>query len=220
MIINNNDISLAVIGISARTLFGQKYTDEVYSGHKAKLIIRVMVKFLEQNPRIRKVHIGMSSGISLLFGTAVYKFKQKYGRESIHITCYIRKSGQLKGFTKEEQLQYYLILKQTADKIERMGEETPSEEAVRDRNKYLVTQTDMTVSFWNLIRRVSDTFSIMNFARKNNKPVYLFDSHDMMDNGIWWNPPGIDSNISINPVWKVHEPTPGELLASGYASDM
>jgi uncharacterized phage-like protein YoqJ len=220
MITNNTDIHLAVTGVRASKLFGPKYTDEVYAGRKVKLILMAMVKFLELNPRIRKVYIGMSSGIDLLFGIAIYKYKRKYGYNSIELVCCVPGIKQTKGFTQEEKIQYNFILNRVANKVEKLSAEECDPDLYRDRNKFMVRNTHMTASFWDLDKRHSDTFKTMSFTKQQDKPVYLFDSQNMRENGVWWNPPAHDSNIIINPIWKIEEPSEGELLAAGYASDM
>lgn len=219
--ITNNNIHLMVTGPRASKLFGRSYKDTVYSSPKVKLLINVMVKFLELNRRITKVYIGMNSGIDLLFGVAVHKFKQKHGQDSIELICCIPGTGQMRGFTKEEIGQYYLVLKQTADKIEQFSIKELNPDLYQKRTEFMIENSHMTLAFWNLVRQSSNTYDTMCRTRKADKPVYLFDSQNIRENGIWWNPPiSSDKRIVIRQVWKEKEPVPEEIRLATDTVDM
>ncbi|MNV99322.1 hypothetical protein D3C71_1946690 [compost metagenome] len=58
-------------------------------------------------------------------------------------------------------------------------------------------------------------------TRKADKPVYLFDSQNIRENGIWWNPPiSSDKRIVIRQVWKEKEPVPEEIRLATDTVDM
>lgn len=211
--INNNEIHLCVTGLRAAKLFDEDYTDEIYSSKKVKKIIATMLKFLEENKCIKRVYIGMSSGIDLLFGIAVYKYKQRNGKDSIELYCCIPGIRQTKRFTEEEKRQYQFIIREVSDRVECLSRKHVSSKLFIERNKYMVNKTHMTVAFWDLNKIKSGTYGTMCYSKKKGNPVYLFDVNDINHSG-WWFAPNKKSHMDFISIWDNKNQDESELLTS------
>jgi uncharacterized phage-like protein YoqJ len=198
----NNELALCITGLRAEKLFGAGYTDKVYSSTVIKQLIAVMVRFLEKNSQIKKVYIGMSSGIDLLFGIAIHKYRERNPNREIDLYCVIPGRNQDRFFTREEKAQYKFIIDKVATTVIRLSDEQINPKLFIERNQYMVDNSDLTLAFWDFNKSRSGTYNTMCYSRKQKQPVYLFDAKDICKKGEWWFPPSKDSGIKINDVHK------------------
>lgn len=220
MTIINNNVHMAVIGGSSARIFGKRYNDKVYSAPIAKKIINIFVKFLKANPSIRTISIGMNAGIDLLIGVAVYRFKQFYGSESIKLNCHIHGREHSSKFTPDELKMYHLILRQASDQILNVEYIICSDEVTRNMNKAMINNSDLTLSFWDNKKHMSQTHELMLYAKKLEYLVYTFDTTDLSSKGYIWYEPEKSEIPHVNDIPETPEKTVGEYLAEAYAEEI
>lgn len=158
--------SMCVTGLRSHKLFGDDYNDPRYLR-----ILESMMEVLRQTPGIITCRTGMASGIDLLFGLAVNRFKSKYN-PSVELIASIPGSNQTKYYNDTELMIYQYILS-ICDKQELLTTRACTPELLKARNRHMIDNSDFILAYWDGNRYRSGTYSAVNYAKKNDKTVLL-----------------------------------------------
>lgn len=157
-------MNLTINGPRSQKLFGTNYNDTRYIS-----IIKDIISFFTTNNCYEKVFIGMASGIDLLAGLAVINFNKTF-KQNIKLICCIPGKNQTEKFTDKEKEIYDYILK-NSNEIIQLSENVCSAKEFKERNQYMIDNSDELLSYWNGQKTHSGTYSAISYAYKKDKKI-------------------------------------------------
>jgi len=160
---------LTISGLNAHGLFGPDYYQYEYV--QIKNDIR---NYLFNHSKIKKVLIGMTSGIELLAGLAVIEFNEDFGKR-IELECVIPRKDDIKStYTEQETLIYNEIIK-NSDIITDLSSTNSLYKlnGIFERNRYMVFNSNRVLAYWDEHKFNSLVFKMIQYAESNNTKITI-----------------------------------------------